>query len=299
MATNFSLGIVTGADGFIARALIARLRAEPGMRVIGLAEKAADVSSLEAVLSAFPGINGEEAVLFHMAGIASASACRQDPVRAFAVNAGGTVNIIEACRRNGVKRIVFPSTSYVYGTRLESPATEQAATSSTCMYVSTKLSAEAVLEGAALEYGLSCDVARLGNVYGFGSLAETVHGTLLRQAVKRQPLSVQSLTPVRDFIFIEDVAEGLFRLASLGGAGGFRLFNLASGAGTSIKELASIISGLSGCEAPVPSQKAAGGMNSLVLDIGKLKRHLGWSPGWSIEKGLARTFEQLMKGENS
>src|SRR5207248_2697865 len=143
------------------------------------------------------------------------------------------------------------------------PAAETDPPCPTSFYAATKLAAEALLQGYACDFDVAVDVVRLGNVYGFGAPSDTVPSILLRQAVQGEPLRVKTLRPIRDFIYVRDVAEGMVRLAQSpssispqpgfrftkpgGESGGYRLFNLSSGRPTSIGKLACVIAEAAGC----------------------------------------------------
>src|SRR5204863_4327675 len=117
----------------------------------------------------------EETVLFHLAGIAHAGYCREEPLCAAAVNVTGALAAVEACRRRDVRRVLFPSTALVYGPEARVPASETDPPCPTSFYAATKLAAEALLQGYASDFDVAVDVVRLGNVYGFGTASDTVH----------------------------------------------------------------------------------------------------------------------------
>jgi nucleoside-diphosphate-sugar epimerase len=340
---GFSKAIVTGASGLLGRALIARLL-EAEVRVLGVDRQEpagppcgpsgaarggfsgrgaqpftfyrADVTDIDAWLDlpAEHWKQPEGTVLFHLAGIAHAGYCRQDPLCASAVNVAGALTVVEACRRRGVRRVVFPSTGLVYGPEARVPAAETDPPNPASFYAATKLAAEALLQGLAGDFDLAVDVVRLGNVYGFGTTPDTVHSILLRQAVQGEPLCVKTLRPIRDFIYVKDVAEGMVRLAQSPGTlpsrrggpvtidggerTGFRLFNLSSGRPTSIGKLACVIAQSAGCkEAPQETEpEGPGSISTLVLDTGKLTETLGWRPSWSLEDGIGAVLAQMRQG---
>jgi UDP-glucose 4-epimerase len=239
------------------------------------------------------GVLPPEPVLFHLAGVASVAACARDPGFAFRLNVTATLNVLEVCRAAGIRQVVFPSTALVYGRPSQLPVDEQAPAAPLTFYAATKLAAEALLAGYAAEFGVASVVARLGNVYGPSAAADTVVARLVRQARLGGPLLIKTLAPVRDFIYIEDVVEGLIRLAVAGGPPGIRLFNLSSGQATSIGALASTIArlaGSSGIQETDPGTSDASA--NLQLDIGRLVAATGWQPAFSLEQGLRLALEE-------
>ena len=152
-------------------------------------------------------------MVIHLAGRGHVGANRDDPLAAVAVNVVGTTNVLEACRSAGVRRVVFPSSALVYRLPARSPLSEDAPVASTSVYAATKLASEALLQAYAAEFGLSCAVARLGNVYGHGASADSVASIVIRQAMAGGPVVVNTFAPVRDFIYRDDVVAGLIALA--------------------------------------------------------------------------------------
>jgi nucleoside-diphosphate-sugar epimerase len=321
---GFSKAIVTGAGGLLGQALIARLQ-QDGIPVLAVDRRTperklpagatfyrADVADLGAWRASPASFwrEPETTVLFHLAGIAHAGYCRQDPLCAEAVNVAGALTAVEACRRRGVRRAVFPSTALVYGPDARVPATETDPPAPTSFYAATKLAAEALLQGYASDFEMAVDVVRLGNVYGYGAAPDTVCSILLQQAVQGERLAVKTLRPIRDFIYVKDVADGMVRLAvsqpsapssmETGGViGRFRLHNLSSGRPTSIGKLACVIAQAAGsAEEPLETEPCGPSSNStLVLDIGKLTETLGWRPSWSLEDGIVEVLARMRQGE--
>jgi UDP-glucose 4-epimerase len=299
--------MVTGAAGFLGTRLTDRLAAS-GARVIGI-DVAGGVSSgavecvgldlldADAVRSAFVtrlADDAASAVVIHLAGRGHVGANRDDPRGAVATNVVGTTNVLEACRDSGVRRVVFPSSALVYRRPAQSPLGEDAPVASTSIYAATKLASEALLEAYAVEYGLSCTVARLGNVYGRGGAADSVASIVIRQALAGGPVVVNSFAPVRDFIYRDDVVGGLIALTSQTDEAGFQVFNLSSGVPTSIGELAQTACAVAGVRAK-PTERSGGASSmrdSLVLSIERLTASTGWMPAFSLESGLRATFAE-------
>lgn len=296
--------IVTGAGGFIGRGLLANLEARRvrtyGFDLPGRAGhiiRCADLSDLEAAERAFIAAAadlGRDAAVFHLAGFANASVCRADPPGAFLANVTVTANVLEACRLVGITRVVFPSTALVYALPGELPLAEHAPFGPRSIYAASKMAAEAMLSGYAVDYAFSIDVARVGNVYGPGGPTESVASTLLRQVVGDGHVHLRTLAPVRDFIHRDDVAEGLVRLAEAGSEPGLRVFNLSSGVPTSIAQLADLAARVVGCAMPaVETEPGTRREDQIVLDIGALCRRTGWKPSIPLFEGLAQTLNAI------
>ena len=299
--------VVTGAAGFLGEALAERLAAS-GARVIatdvargvgpgGRERIRLDVLDADALRTALVGLLGddaESAVVFHLAARGHVGACRDDPRGAVALNVVGTANVLEACREAGVRRVVFPSSALVYKLPARSPIGEDAPVAPRSIYAATKLACEALLQAYAVEYGLSCTVARLGNVYGRGAAADSVASSVMRQAIAGGPVVVETLAPIRDFIYRDDVLSGLMALARWSDASGFQLVNISSGVPTSIRELAETACAVVGVRA-MPTERSSrpgAAQDSVVLSIERMTACTGWTPMFSLEAGLRATLAE-------
>lgn len=310
--------IVTGAAGFLGSHLVRRL-AEAGGHVLAtdlrvppreLGAKSGgrvkfmplDIlwrDNLDGTLEAFVARQEGPIRLFHMAGWAHVGQCQAEPARAYEVNVTGTLNVLESCRRIGISRIVFPSTTLVYGHPAELPMDETAPTRPLSIYAATKLASESLLQGYAAAFGFSCAIARIANVFGYGASSDAVPMILLRQALNREALRVRTLTPTRDFIYRDDVVEGLAALGHLEDPPGCRVYNLGTGQAHSIRDLALAVCRIAG----LPEEVAAlepdrpESTPDLVLSSEALFRRSGWRPKWSLEDGLRVTLRAMVESE--
>ena len=308
--------LVTGASGFLGRRLIRRLLAGDAY-VVGLdvapfalkfeklerskgtlIHRIGDVSSIEFLNQAMKEVQAGKrsySALFHLSGLSHVGQCEVDPVMAFQANVIQTAQLLEACRKNGFTRVLFPSTALVYGEDSEHLLTEEDHTQPQTIYASTKLAAEAVIQGYAGSFSFSCDIARLSHVYGAGANPDTAVGTALRQAKQGGSITLRSLKPVRDFIYCEDVAEGFIRLLTSGNEPGCRVFNLSTGKGNSIGQMAKMVCGI----AEVKDEIIESGIGDtsensrLVLANDKLVKRTAWRPAFSISRGLMAAWEEM------
>ena len=251
-----------------------------------------DEKSKEA-LSILMSEKREKKAVFHMAGLSHAGKCEKDPVKAFESNVSLTFHALEFCRRNKIKKFVFPSTGLVYGDHLKREAVEEDPPSPQNMYTATKLSAEVLIRSYSKNYGVSCIIARLGNIYGPGSSSDTVVSTIIDQLIKGGKIIVHDLTPVRDFIYIEDAIEGLVRLLVSTKRSKCQIVNLSTGIGTSVFNLAKMASSIaSASDNEVQLQADSEPSNStLVLDNSLLSKITGWKPRYTLSEGLLLTLK--------
>ena len=181
----------------------------------------------------------------------------------------------------GYSRIVYVSSAAVYGDELAMPRCPQESVAPSGAYARAKLAVEAL----ALQHP-SGVVARLGNVYGAGMADNNVLSDILRQVPGDGPIHVRDGAPVRDFVAVEDVAQGLMAMV-LGSESG--IFNLGSGIGNSIDTLATLVSELAGQPGrPVISTAPTDRPSTLVLDITRTEETFGWVPAVRLRDGLKK-----------
>lgn len=177
-------------------------------------------------------------------------------------------------------RVIYCSSAVLYGDLSVSPHVETDPVYANDVYTRIKLASERMV----LECGGS--VARLSNLYGPGMARGTVLGTILDQLRQSGPLTVQTTSPVRDFLWIDDAAMALSRLVE-SRAGG--IFNVGSGVGASIAELARTALDESGeTGRPVVATQMDARSSFLVLDISKTAAALPWRPEVALREGLQR-----------
>lgn len=262
---------------------------------VDLVTIAGDVLSLEECRKAFEGCE----FIFHLAAQTHVGRSHSEPLECLRVNIQGTVNVLEACRINGIRGILYTSTMHVYGSPRQLPIPEDHPTVPLSIYAASKLAGEAAVRGYRAEFGINTLVGRLSNVYGARFGTDTVVGRALDQVMKRVPITLKSFAPVRDFIYARDVAEALVALAFLGQADDHPgVFNVSSGHGVSVGDMAHLLDDVAarvglggrGCietggEDPVPV---------MVADPSRLKRMTGWAPKYDLGAGLERSLRDLL-----
>lgn len=236
------------------------------------------------------GQDREKVVCFHFAGNASALECQKNPKLAYDSNVQLTLRVLEYCRSIGVCRFIYPSTGYVYGNQLTEPAYESNRLISTNIYTSTKIAAEALIESYAHYYSFDCMIGRVSNVYGKESSYETVSGCIIKSVINGDPIVLNTLKPVRDFIFIDDVIDGFLTILKKEKKRTCSYFNISTGTATSIQKLAETACKIASLpKKNIVTKKLDQFSNTeLVLSCEKLKNAFNWEPMFSIEDGLSR-----------
>ena len=298
--------LVTGASGFLGRQLVKTLLANRAS-VVGIDcnplpesyDRAIKNKSFRFVLgnfrdkadealSQFISFKKKKGAVFHMAGMAHTGECRKNPIRAFESNVSLTVQVLDFCEKNNIKRFVFPSTGLVYSNQLGRPANEEDVPIAQNIYSAAKLSAELMIQGYANSFELNCIIARLSNVYDSGVHSDTVVGTILKQLKQGEKIIVHNLAPVRDFIYIDDVIEGLIRLFISLDKPGCHIVNLSTGIGSSIQELAETACRIASISVNIAQSKneQTSLKSMLVLNNSLLIKITGWRPKYTLSEGL-------------
>ena len=135
-------------------------------------------------------------------------------------------------------------------------------------------------------------VVRLSNIYGYTKLRRPdLVPTIMQDIFSKKKVSIWSDLPKRDFIFVEDAADAVLKLLDINFTG---ILNLGTGKMNSIKEISEIIEKLSGKKIISENEKVSGPLE-FITDISKIKKITGWSPKYSLEEGLKKTYEIMMK----
>ncbi len=259
--------------------------------------------------------------VYHIAAITPLPDCQTNPSLATEVNVQGTVNILEASRKYGIKKVIFASTSAVYENNTEFPLTEDNTAPPTLIYPSTKYAAEQFCKAYVDCYGMNVACMRFANVYGPHldclRTQPPVVGYMIRELYQGKLVQLHSNgSQRRDFVYVDDLVE-LLKLVREGD--GYDVVNVSTGETVSINELFEVVARLMGCSGTEPEFFGSehfwhrypdlyrGGYRILdkVLDHEVKKytqlsnRHAferyGWKPKVSLETGIRRTIDFSVK----
>ncbi len=259
---------------------------------MGVKVKELDVIDTGGLASALKGVD----VLVHLAALVDVRESEEQPLRYARVNVLGTVSALEAARQAGVSRAVFASSAAVYGEPETLPISENHPLRPLSFYGSTKVMGEEACRYYALR-GLDCVAMRFFNVYGEFNRKNVVY-LFLRNIIAGKPVTVYGDgLQTRDFIYVGDVAAAVERAlnASLTG---FRVYNVASGGETSIRELLEIVSRVTGRSPSVSYMPGRRGeIRHSYADVTRARSELGWEPRVSLEEGVERVYNWIVNGE--
>jgi len=251
-----------------------------------------DICDSSAVDSAIQGCDA----VFHLAALIGIPYSYVAPRSYVATNISGTMNVLEAVRRNGIARMVHTSTSECYGTAEYVPIDEKHPLKGQSPYSASKIGADKMVESYVKSFELPAVTVRPFNTYGPRQSARAVIPTIISQLIAgNKKVVLGSLTPERDLTFVKDTARGFILAAKTDKAIG-QTINLGNGSCISIGDLADkIVQQLSPDAEIVSAKERVRPENSevmkLMCDNSKAKSVLGWKPEISLDEGLKRTAE--------
>ena len=301
--------LILGGGGFmgshLSRALLAaghavRVLERPNLTPVAVFPERSDLEWLEGdFLNADDvdrAVTGCE-VVFHLISTTLPKSSNDNPVYDVESNLVGTLQMLEAVRRAGTRKVVFASSGgTVYGIPKEIPITETHPTDPVCSYGIGKLAIEKYLHLYRALHGLDYCVLRIGNPYGEGQRPTAGQGAVavfLHKALHDEAIEIWGDgTVTRDYVYVGDVVQAF--VTAMTCAAETRLFNIGSGVGHSLTELISAMEAMLG--RPVARRflpARAFDVPSNVLEISRASEVLGWRPQTPLLDGLRRTFGWL------
>ncbi len=300
--------LVTGGAGFIGSHLCQTLAKDNDVVVLddfstGFHDNLAGVKAkvyhgsvrdLELISVASKGCD----YVFHLAGIVGVPVSMSYPRMTFETNLGGTLNVLEAARQNGVKKVVFASSAAVYGDSPQPVKTEDLRPLPQSPYGITKLASEYWLAMYSRYYGVHTTSLRLFNVYGPRQLASSEYAAVVTAFVQRA-LRGEDLviygdgSATRDFVFVDDI-EQAFMLATEKGE--HEVFNIGSGTAITLQSLAEKVITLAGSQSKIlhaPSRP--GDILHSRPSIEKARKTLSFTPRTSLDDGLRSVLDYFQK----
>jgi UDP-glucose 4-epimerase len=236
-------------------------------------------------------------VVFHLAAQADVSRSILEPQYDADVNINGTINILKACHESSVSKMIFSSTSGVYGNLQKDLISEEDLTCPISYYGLSKLTAESYIRLFHQLYGLPYTILRYGNVYGPRQTAKGEGGVVavfLDRIKKGMPLSIHGDgEQTRDFIYVKDIVNA--NLAAVN-QGHLETIQVSTAQKTSINQLLNMLTQIHGSKVnTVHTSTRAGDIKHSCLDNKKARQILKWHPKSDIFQGLSETYTSLIK----
>ncbi len=301
--------LVTGAAGFIP-SFVVDLLVEKGANVTAIDNlKDGRLENLEKSMSKirFEKIDVRDrdkvddivkgnSVVFHLASNANVPYSVEDPRYDFETNALGTFNVLKASLENNVQKVIYSSTAAVYGEPERTPIKETDRLNPISPYGSSKLAGE--LAGFAFynTYHLPFIALRIFNTYGPRQPRYVMYDLIKKLMKNPKKLEVLGTgEQVRDYCYVLDTAQAFIDAIENEAAVG-ETFNIAGGHPISIKELVALlldVLDLTDAEVYYTGKSWPGDINTLVADISKIRKMIGWNPSFDLRKGVQELCQEL------
>jgi len=252
------------------------------------------ITNLDLLEDVFNGVD----YVFHQAAIPSVLRSMKDPLRSNNVNINGTLNVLIAAQYNNVEKVVYASSSSVYGDTPTLPKKEDMSPCPLSPYAVSKLTGEYYCQVFTGVYDLKTIVLRYFNVYGprqdpSGDYAAVIPRFIMRILDDKPPVIFGDGEQTRDFSFIEDVVQANILAAESTASG---VFNIAGGKRITINKLADLIMRIIGKKIDVEYKgPRPGDIRHSLADISKARDSFNYKPIFSIEKGLEETVKWFQK----
>ncbi len=255
-----------------------------------------DIRDLDLLRRAVPGAD----FIFSLAAQVSYVDSNTEPLLDLDINCRGHLNLLNACvKANRRAKLIFTSSRFVYGAIEYNPVDEAHPFNCLSIYGIHKLAGEKYYRFYHDAHGLETTSVRIANPYGpRQQMKHSKYGIVnwfIRLALEGQPLTVYGEgTQRRVYIFVEDLAEALLRLALTPGTAG-EVYNLGSGTGTAFRDMvrlvAELLPGTAVRHLEWPADRYFVETGDYISDIGKLTNATGWRPQTSLKEGIARTID--------
>ena len=276
--------LVTGSSGFIGKNLVKVLN-EKRANVVAIDINSVDIKNWQAIRDI-----GYVDIIYHLAAITYVPFSHKNPRKTYDVNVGGTLNMLELCRLNNIKKIIFTS-SYVFGNPKYLPIDEHHPLNPQNPYARSKLIGEELCRAYHEDYGVRCVILRPFNIYGEYQNENFLIPYIVKQILEKRRVILKDPEPKRDFLYIDDLIDAYIKAVDYNKSD-FETFNIGYGESYSVEEIVSKIIKICGKEIDVKylNQRRDNEILNCVADITKAKEELNWLPKIAIDNGLRKIF---------
>ena len=311
--------LVTGAGGFIGSHLVEAL-VERGARVRGLVHYhndsswgwldhspvRGDVEVVQGDIRAWDSVESamrEQQIVYHLAALESVPYSYLTPQDFLATNAVGSLNIFQLALRAGVERVVYQSTSEVYGTAQRVPMDENHPMNPSHPYGASKLAADRMAIAMYHTYNLPVVVVRSFNTYGPRQQIRDVIPAAIMQGLALGEVRLSNLQSTRDFMYISDAVAGLLLAGEVVDAVG-QVINLGTGQELSVWQVGEMVvealgeGQMSMVEDTVHARSATAEVHRLCADNRKARALLGWEAKVAVAVGIPMVVEWFRQHRN-
>jgi UDP-glucose 4-epimerase len=253
-----------------------------------------DLAEPEVAARAVAGVS----LVFHLGAVASVQKSVEDPAGSHRVCASGTLHVLDAARRAGVRRVVYAASSSAYGIPAGEVQTEADPARPLSPYAAAKLAGEMYMQAFSASYGLETVSLRFFNIFGPRQRADSPYSGVIAifaaaMTAGRAPTVHGDGLQTRDFTYVANVVQALQKAAEVPGISG-KTFNVGTGQRITILDLAAALNRLLGTDLrPQHGSPRAGDVRHSCADISRTRRELGYEPAVGFEEGLKRTLDWM------
>ncbi len=250
-----------------------------------------DIREVQAVDAALEDVDA----VVHLAADTRVMDSIENPEKNFDYNVAGSFNLLQRMRVNGVRRVVNASTGGAIMGEVDPPVHEEMTPRPTAPYGASKLAVEGYVSAFSGAYGFDGVSLRFSNVYGPRSFHKgSVVATFIRQIIKGETLTIYGDgSQTRDYIFSEDLADGILRAIDSRVSG---VYQLGTGVGTSLNDLVTALRNVTGRDVNVRHEDFRDGeLRHTWCDVSKAKQAFQFNPSTRLEQGLGQTWDWFEK----
>jgi nucleoside-diphosphate-sugar epimerase len=288
MNANYTMKkiLVTGSSGFVGKALIKRMSDRKLDVMVADIENGVDLSDKNALDN-----YDMSDVVVHLAARVFVQDAFNNPALFYIDNICSTINVLEYCRRVGVKKIIFAS-SYIYGNPEYLPINETHPANIKNPYGRSKLIGEALCLAYYEDYGIIPIILRPFNIYGIGQNENFLIPMIINQMLSDGPIIVKDLEPKRDYIYIEDIIDLYEKCVLEYEPVKPLILNAGTGMSYSVAEVIEMVMDIAGKRKDVLSQeeKRKAEVLNCYADLTKIQKELGWFAKTDIYEGLKNVY---------
>ena len=313
--------LITGADGFIGSHLTEAL-VECGYDVVAFVcynsfnslgwldtiseEIKSKIEFIPGDIRDFNGVNEAMKnvdIIFHLAALIAIPFSYNSPDSYIDTNVKGTLNILQAARKNNVKKVLITSTSEVYGTAQFVPITELHTKQPQSPYSASKIGADAIADSFYRSFELPVTIVRPFNTYGPRQSARAVIPTIIAQLLNgAEEIKLGDISPTRDLLFVKDTVNGFIKIAQCEDLIGHEV-NIATQSEISVGDLAQLLINKINPDAKIVTdtlriRPEKSEVFRLFGSNEKLKSFTDWEPKYSLEEGLEETINWFSESKN-
>ena len=292
--------LVTGYNGFIGSNLIKFLESK-GYNILGISNKSTK-STHKHIHKNITKINPLDikeniSLIIHLAALTDVDYCQKNASECFNVNVNGTKKILDIAREKKSK-ILFVSSSHVFGNPKSNPIKESDLKNPVSIYGKSKLACELLCESYSLSYKLDISIVRLFSVYGLKLHGNDVISKITSKVFTNDNIELGNLFPKRDFIYIRDVSDAIEKI--LKKSRGFEIYNVGTGKSYSILEITKILQKIGNKKMIYKSIKSLTRKSDVpdtFADNSKIKK-LGWKQRTDFFDGLKQTYDWCLNSDS-